>query len=174
MVQASISTGGKIPVSGERRRRRRGGNLLLEFGLVFTPLMAMMMAIVDYSMPVFLRATFVHAVREGVRYGITYQTMTGMSQTDSVKEVVKSNSMGFLSGATGPNYIQVKYYSPTTFAEVVGTGANSGGNIIEVSVNNYMWNQMLPIWRSASPLAINAISSDRLETLPRSTPLPTP
>lgn len=174
MVQESISKGATSPSRDERRRRRRGGNLLLEFGLVFTPLMAMMMAIVDYSMPVFLRATFVHAVREGVRYGITYQTMTGMSQTASVKEVVKANAMGFLSGPTGPNFIAVKYYSPTTFAEMTGAGANAGGNIIEVSVNNFMWNQMLPIWRSNSPLAINAISSDRLETLPRGVAAPTP
>jgi len=147
---------------------------MLEFALVFTPLMALMLAILDYSMPVFLRATFVHAVREGVRYGVTYRTFQGMSQSESIKRVVQDNSMGFLTGSTGLARIQVKYYSPVTFAQVTGSTANEGGNIVEVSVNDYEWNQMLPLWRSALPVRINAISSDRLEMLPRGVAAPAP
>jgi Flp pilus assembly protein TadG len=147
---------------------------MLEFALVFTPLMALMLAIVDYSMPVFLRSTFVHAVREGVRYGVTYRTEPGLSHTESIKRVVQNNSMGFLMGTQGLNRIQVKFYSPVTFLEVTGSNANEGGNIVEVAVRDYEWNNMLPIWRSALPVRINAISSDRLETLPRGVPTPAP
>jgi len=156
------------------RRSKRAGHVMLEFALVFTPLMALMLAILDYSMPVFLRATFVHAVREGVRYGVTYRTFQGMSQSESIKRVVQDNSMGFLTGSTGLARIQVKYYSPVTFAQVTGSTANEGGNIVEVSVNDYEWNQMLPLWRSALPVRINAISSDRLEMLPRGVAAPAP
>lgn len=156
------------------RKRKRAGHVMLEFMLVFTPLMALMMAILDFSMPVFLRATFVHAVREGVRYGVTYRTMTGMSHSESIKRVVQDNSMGFLAGTAGLARIEVKYYSPVTFAQVTGGNANEGGNIVEVSVNDYEWNQMVPIWRSAVPTKVSAISSDRLETLPRGVVAPAP
>jgi hypothetical protein len=147
---------------------------MLEFALVFTPLMALMLAIVDYSMPVFLRATFVHAVREGVRYGVTYQTQPGLSHSESIKRIVQNNSMGFLMGTQGLDRIEVKFYSPVTFAQVTGPNANEGGNIVEVAVKDFEWNNMLPIWRSALPVRINAISSDRLETLPRGATVPVP
>jgi hypothetical protein len=136
--------------------------------------MALMLAIVDYSMPVFLRATFVHAVREGVRYGVTYQTQPGLSHSESIKRIVQNNSMGFLMGTQGLDRIEVKFYSPVTFAQVTGPNANEGGNIVEVAVKDFEWNNMLPIWRSALPVRINAISSDRLETLPRGATVPVP
>ncbi|MCS7024026.1 MAG: pilus assembly protein [Bryobacteraceae bacterium] len=155
-------------------RGKQAGHAMLEFALVFTPLMALMMAIIDYSMPVFLRATFVHAVREGVRYGITYRTEAGLSHAESIKRVVQNHAMGFLGGSAGLARIQVKFYSPITFNEVTGPTANASGNILEVSVNDYEWNQIVPIWRSALPVRISAISSDRLETLPRGVVAPAP
>ena len=157
-----------------RRRSRRRGSVYVELALVLLPTLALLLAIVDFSLPIFLSATFNHAVREGVRYAITFQTVSGASQTASIRQVVQLHAVGFLDGQTGADKIQVKYYSPTTFVEVTGTNANADGNIVEVSVVGYSWTWMVPVWRSSSPLAITAISSDRLEVLPRGTPRPLP
>jgi hypothetical protein len=134
----------------------------------------MILAIIDFSMPIFLRSTFAHAVREGARYAITYQTQGGLSQTDSIKQVVQYNAAGFLPGTEGLSRITVKYYSPTTFAEVTGPTANRDGNIVEVAVRGYEWGWIAPLWRGNTPITINVASSDRLEVLPHGTPRPLP
>lgn len=154
--------------------RCRRGNVYIELALVLVPTLALLLAIVDFSIPIFLSATFNHAVLEGVRYAITFQTLPGSSQTASIKQVVQTQAVGFLNGQAGLDRIQVKYYSPTTFVEVVGPAANANGNIVEVSVVGYTWNWIVPIWRSAAPLTISAISSDRLEVLPQGAARPDP
>jgi Flp pilus assembly protein TadG len=161
-----------------RANRRERGDTFIELALVLLPLMALMLAIIDFSMPIFLKSTFSAAVREGCRFGITYNlTFNGTtytSQTAAIKAVVQNYSMGFLSGTGGANYIAVKYYSPVSpYGELTGqAGANNGGNILEVSVNNYSFTPIAPIWRSGNPFSISAISSDRLETLPAGTTPP--
>lgn len=151
----------------------------MELALVLTPLMAMLLAIVDFSLPIFLRSTFTAAVREGVRFGITYNlTYNGTaysSQSAAIKAVVQGNSMGFLSGTSGAGYIYVNYYSPVSpFGQLTGPGANSPGNILEVTIQGFQTLPIAPIWRSGSPFTISAISSDRLEMLPPGMSPPTP
>ena len=136
--------------------------------------MALLMAIFDFSVPIFLRSLFCHAVREGARYGITYRVQPGMTHSQSMKAVVQRNAAGFLNGTDGLNRIQVKFYSPTTFAEVVGPDANEGGNIVEVSVTGYQWTWVAPIWRSVGYINLSARSADRLESLPRGVARPAP
>ncbi len=159
-------------------RQAEHGASIVEFALVILPLMALMLAIIDFSMVIFLHNMFTSAVREGCRFGIAYQTTyKGVSygtQTASIQSVVQDYSMGFLSGAN-VSKINVKYYSPTSpFSQVTGTGANNSGNILEVSISGYTWLPLVPIWRSNTPLTINAISSDRLESLPAGTSPPAP
>lgn len=154
------------------------GAAMVELALVLVPLMALMFAIIDFSMPIFLKSMFTSAVREGCRFGIAYQMSykgtAYTTQTASIKAVVQDYSMGFLSG-TGANKISVNYYSQTPpFNQLTGNGANNSGNILEVSINGYSWAPLVPIWRSNSPLTINAISADRLEGLPAGTSPPTP
>ena len=43
---------------------------------------------------------------------------------------------------------------------------NANGNIVEVSIVNYTWNWIVPLWGPHSPLVYNIVSADRLETLP--------
>jgi Flp pilus assembly protein TadG len=161
------------------RRARQGGNTLVELALVLMPLLGLSLSIVELSLPIFKKSTFVNAVREGCRYGITFQTTYNgtvyASQTAAIKAVVEANSMGFLN-ASNANLINVKYYDQVTFTEVTGTpSANSDGNILEVSVSGYSHNWINPVnWFYGStsfqvtrnPLSINAISADRLESLP--------
>lgn len=159
------------------KRARQGGNTLVEMALVMTPFFALMLAIIELSVPIFLKSTFVDAVREGCRYGITYQTSyngTGYSsQTAAITAVVEANSSGFLNSSNA-NLITVQYYNSSTFALVTGSAANADGNILMVSVSGYAYNWMNPInWFygstnfsvTGSPLTLGAASMDRLETL---------
>ena len=135
-------------------------------------------AIFDFSMPLFLKSMFTSAVREGCRFGVTYQMTwngtTYTTQTAAITAVVQSYSLAFLTGSNA-SLISVKYYSPTSpFSQLTGTGANSPGNILEVSVNGYSWLPVAPIWRSKSAFTINAVSADRLEGLPAGTTPPSP
>jgi hypothetical protein len=125
------------------------------------------MATVDFSMAIFLRATFTHAAREGARFGITYRTLNGLSHSESIKRVVQDQAMGFLAGQRGLDTIQVKWYSSSPpFAEITsGLTRNADGNIVEVSIRNYTWVWLAPIWRNSNPLRMTITSADRLEKL---------
>src|ERR1035441_836857 len=84
----------------ERRRanssRRRGG-ALMEGPLAMLPLLAILFAVLDLSIALFVKNTAQFAVCQGVRYAITSQTMAGMGQDDSIKSVVQGYTLGFLN-----------------------------------------------------------------------------
>jgi ABC-type dipeptide/oligopeptide/nickel transport system ATPase component len=145
------------------RRPRQRGNAFVEAAFVLVPLFALIFGIVDFGLGIFIRSTLQHAVREGVRYAITYQTSAGMGQDDSIKSVVKTSAMGFLNDPDKAADIKIRYYNPNTLAEV---SSNSPGNLVEVSVENYTWGWLAPLLRTASPLRITVRSSDRMEGLP--------
>jgi Flp pilus assembly protein TadG len=138
------------------------------------PFLAMVLAIIDFSMPVFLRSTFSHAAREGTRFGVTYRTLGGKTHSESIRDIVQAQAMGFLGGTANRNKIKVKFYNPTTFAEETGANRNARGNILEVSVDGYTWGYILPLWRPGTPLSIKAASADRLESPPSAVALPAP
>jgi Flp pilus assembly protein TadG len=147
---------------------RRRGAALVELPLVLIPLVALWVGIIDFSFGIFLKGTFQHAVREGVRYAVTSRTEPGMGQDASIQQVVQRNAMGFLNGEAGAARIHIRYYVPGTLAE---TQSNAGGNIVEVSVEGYTWNWIAPVLRrDMAPLAVVARSSDRMEASPTSGP----
>lgn len=148
---------------GEVVRRWRG-SALVELALVLVPLVAIWAAIVDFSFAIFLKATLQHAVREGVRYAVTSRTEPGLGHDASIVAAVQRNAMGFLDGPEGASKIHIRYYAPGSFTEVQ---SNSGGNIVEVSVEGYRWNWIAPILRREAPaLDLVARSSDRMEMPP--------
>ena len=154
----------KTPLARPRHPRR--GSAFVESAFVFVPLMAMIVAIFDYSLVIMTRSTLQHSVREGLRYAITYQTIAGMGHDASIRQVVKNNSLGFLGSVDGtenPCKICIRYYNPNTLTFVTD---NSPGNVIEVAVENYTWNWIAPLMRSATPLQIIVRASDRMESLP--------
>jgi hypothetical protein len=155
-------------------KRARRGAAMLELSLAIVPFLALSLAIIDFSVPIFLRTMLTHAVREGSRYGITFQTRPGKTQSQSIQDVVMEQSLGFLNGTTGRNMVKVRFYTPTDFVEQTGSNRNLGGNIVEVSVEGFSWQYMVPLWRSSAPLPIHATSSDRLESLPRNATRPAP
>lgn len=152
-------------------RKTRGaaqrGNAFLEAGFIFVPLLAIILAICDFGFAIFLRANMQNAVREGVRFAVTYQTLPGLCQDDSVKKVVQDSAAGFLAGATNLNKIKVRFYLPTNLnTPVTGVGTNAPGNVVEVGVEGYSFSWMAPLLRSpASPFIINVYAADRMEGL---------
>lgn len=146
-----------------QRKRRQAGNTSVETALVLLPLLALIFAIIDFSVAIFVRSTLQHATREGVRYAVTYQTIGGLGHDASIKAVVQNASLGFLGGPDGANKIHIRYFDPVTFQEVPD---NSPGNLVEVSVEGFRWSWIVPLWRSSSPVTIAARSSDRMEGLP--------
>jgi hypothetical protein len=83
---------------------------------------------------------------------------------DSIRSVVQYNSMGLLAGTAGWNAIQVQYKEPVGFTDITGAaGCNNSPNLLEVTVDNFSVVPLLPLLRSAAPMVLRAISSDRME-----------
>jgi len=137
---------------------------------VFLPLLMIFFGIIDVSVAIFMKNTMQYAVREGVRYGVTGQTMSGNGAVASIKAVVQANSMGFLAGSTGLNYIEVHFYDPYStppLQEVTGVGANNTGHVLTVKVSGLPWNWIAPVGHSGGgALTISAASSDVMEAPP--------
>jgi Flp pilus assembly protein TadG len=151
--------------AGERRRHRVRGSETLEFGLVLIPMLGFVFLTIDLGWAVFAKSTLQHAVREGVRFGVTNNLLPGdSSMRDSIKKVVQYNAMGMLEGDAGLSRIQVKYKEPVGFTDITGSaGCNNSPNLLEVTVENFSLVPLLPLLRSATPMVLRAISSDRVE-----------
>jgi len=165
---------------GERRKRwcRRRGAEMLEFSLVFMPLMAMIGVTGDIAWSVFVKSTLQRAVRVGVRTGVTL-TSGQMAQsaclTDTVKGIVQQNALGLLNGSAGLAKIKVNYFQPplpnsTGAATDVSTQANGNtpGNIMQVKVLNFSLFPLLPrfyTWgqRDQNPFVFTVVSADKIE-----------
>ena len=193
MPRVGVSMSTEVNIKKKRGWRTRGGgrrgNTLIEFALCVLPLFALFFGISDIALAVFMKSMLQSAVRDGVRYGITFQTaLNGTSctnQTNCVKQVVQGASLGFLAGTTGASYIAVRYFQPTDLsipltAADCGPGKkmkndtrdllymNQTGNLIEVSITNFPWNWMVPMpnFMPGTGLKMNSASSDVLQGYP--------
>jgi hypothetical protein len=172
-----------------RRKKRQGGNAFVEAALSILPLMALLFGIVDVSLLIFLKGIFQHASREGARWAITYSPTYGAAacptQTACIKNVVRDNAMGFLTGQQ--QYIQVRYFAPWDLTNPITQAdcplidpdndpevpdvlfANQPGNVVEVAVEGFPWNWLIPL-PGLSPgvtsFALGAASSDVMQGLP--------
>lgn len=144
---------------------------MIEAGLIIFVMMAMFMAIIDYSIAFFIQATFRHAAREGTRFAITNRTIGGGCHVDSIKSVVRQNAMGFLR-TTDLQKIKVQYFNPATQQAIVNAGANNGGNIVMVTISPcelqngsdcFTWNWVAPFMRQDTPMRVRARSADVME-----------
>lgn len=142
-------------------RKDQRGNVAVETALVLLPLLALVYAFIDHGLVVFLQSTFQHAVREGVRYAVTYQTSGGLGHDASIRKIVVDQSMGFLRGKE--DAVKIRYFDPATFNEVPD---NVPGNIVEVSIGGYQHRWMAALWRAPGAIALSARAADRMEGLP--------
>ena len=155
----------KLERKPSRKSGQRGAEMI-EVCLILVPLLGLTFLLLDLSMVIFLRSTFQHAVREGVRYAITGQNTTGPCQDDSIKTVVKANAIGFLNSAAATAQIHVHFIDPVDGS----VSTNSFGNIVEVSVENYQYNPLAPYQRLNFPLKIWARAYDMMESIPGARP----
>ncbi len=152
-----------------RKSRSERGSELVEFALVLLPLFALVFLSFDTAWVIFIRAALQEAVREGVRFGITGQSMSGACLDASIQQVVKTYSFGFVKS---PGQVSIAYYSPfNPGTNLAGTpGATAGGNILQVSINGVSVRSVAPLWRSATPLNLSATAVDVMETSPSNFP----
>jgi hypothetical protein len=149
----------KKQISVNRKSCQRGSEIL-EFGLTCLPLFGFIFLILDVSWMIFAQVTLQSAVRQGVRYAVTGQTMPGKGQDESIKMVVQNAAVGFLPGSTGAGQIAINYYLPSNLD---ATSSNAGGNIVEVSIQGFALSPLGPILHSGSAVAISAVASDIVE-----------
>ena len=180
---------------GQSRRTRRRGHVAAEMALGFLPLFALFVGILDFSFSIFIQSSFQNATRDAVRYGITYNLVyngvTYSTQTAVMEAVAQDNCFGFLSstlklsdGSFANTKMQVNYYFPdnlstpatasqlpyttTTSPAYTITALNQTGNVVEVRVNAYPWNWMVPLpnLMPGKSITFSASSLDVLEGLP--------
>lgn len=145
---------------------------MLEGALALPPLLMFLFATIDFSVAILVKNTVQSAVREGVRYAVTGQTMSGLGQDESIRTVVENNSLGFLNSTNADSLISITYYNPGTLTVVNGVGSNAPGNIVQVQVSGLSWAWMVPYARSSAPLQISATSMDIVE--PNASGVPPP
>ena len=151
----------KTAVSRKRNDSQRG-NALVESAAILLPLLGLLFLVVDLSLALFTMATLQQAAEAGVRFAVTTRLATGQQYlTDSIVQVVQANSLGLLNGASGACKISVNYFNAVTGAASTG----KGGDVVQVSVGGYNY-KPIGILKSASPIAINASSSDVMESCP--------
>lgn len=154
---------GSISARNAGRRSSSRGSSIVEAALCLIPFMAVTVGIIDVSLGIYIRETMQHAVREGTRYAITYRTIDGMCHIPSIKKVVKTHAIDFLSDAQVDTHVKVKFYLPDGSAE---SGENKPGHLVEVSIENFEWKWIAPIWHGKQPFKITVRSSDKMEGLP--------
>ncbi len=143
---------------------------MFEAAFVLTRLLRLPVPDLRYFLGHFSKATLQHAVRTGVRYAITSQTMTSggnpLGQVASIKSVVQSAAMGVLSNSDMSSYVDVSFYSVSSNppTKVTGTGSNSAGNLVIVSVNGWKYYPIAPLLYSGAPVTMSVSAGDLIES----------
>jgi Flp pilus assembly protein TadG len=157
------------------RKTRQKGAEILEFALVTIPMFGFLFLQVNIAWAVFARASLQNAVREGVRYAVTSQTESGYGHKDSVKKLVQSRASFLLRGEAGWSLIHVRFFTPDTLTDVSNVaGGNTGGNLVQVSVEGYTHANLAPtvllpgLLTRLTPIAMSADAWDRMEASPAS------
>lgn len=147
--------------------RSRRGATLLEAAFVLLPLVVLVVGSTDFLLGLFVRNTLQYSVREGCRYAVTSRTGPGMGHIQSIQQHVRASSLGFV---TRDEDVTVKFFDQTGLGEVTGAGSNAGGNIVQVSINNYRWRWIVAVFAGSPDLNITVTSSDLLEPSPNGAP----
>ncbi len=159
------------PNDSTSRRGSTGdrGAAVVEFSLVFVLFLSFLFAAFDFAFAVFTRGTLHHAVREGVRYAITGSTLPGLGHDDSIREIVRSNSLGVLVTEEELDRVQVEYFLPAC-STGCGTGNNAAGNIVVVSVDQLPIQPLVSLMGLIDPYSITVAAVDKMEPFPGAPP----
>jgi hypothetical protein len=172
--------------SGPERYSRSGrsrGSEILEFSLVLMPFFTLFFLQLTMCYWIFAKVTLQQAVRRGARYGVTndidlLRCKPGGPTTDltsCIKNEVQWAAGGFLSNDTGRAYIKVRYCLPPVESSAAAcapkydASANTGNNILQVSVENFKILPLFPVlpsWANGPDtggMTFNVYSADRIE-----------
>jgi Flp pilus assembly protein TadG len=150
----------------------------VESAFTLIPTFALIFAFIDFGLMLYRWSSLQNAVREGVRYAITFQRQTSPSlgQVASIQQVVERNSMRLVRATDSPQHIFVKFYSKTAPETPIASGGNLPGNIVEVSVQNvsFSWiaplsgsyGGQIPYFRTQTPFNLKVYSLDLLGGYP--------
>lgn len=151
----------------------------MESAFTLIPTFALILAFVDMGLSIYRWNTLQNAVREGVRYAITFQTNTSanLGQTESIKAVVERYAMGIVRRVSTPQKIFVCYAKPATPTTCIASGGNIPGNVVQVSVRNVPYDPLnilsgsysgsaAPVYGNSSILSLNVNSADILGGFP--------
>ena len=149
----------------KRRQRKSRGASLIESSLVLVALLALVFGVFDFAYPVFVFGTLRHAVVQGTRFAVVGTAKQGMTHDESIKDVVKSYSLGLVEGQESK--IKIRYFEPDGSGE---TSANDAGNVVTVSVEDYEVPRLAPLLWASDPLQIAVTAVDRMEPFPHTPP----
>jgi Flp pilus assembly protein TadG len=141
--------------------RGERGSQLVESGLMLVPFLALGLLTMDAAWALCIKSTLQHAVREGVRYAVTGRTSGGSGQMASITGVVMNQAMGLLSKQAGT--ISVQCLDPVTLAR---SASCQGGDVVEVSVENYQITPLAPLLRSGAATPVTVRAADLMEGCP--------
>ena len=133
------------------------------FGLIL--FLTLLFAMFDFAFPMFLRLGLHYAVREGARYAITGNTMSGMGHDASIKQTVRTHSFGILS-PSDDGKITINYFDPSG----ASTNQNNPGNMVEVGIAGYAVPRVAPIAWSGGDWTLSVSAADKMEPFPLPAP----
>jgi Flp pilus assembly protein TadG len=118
------------------RRKRQSGNALLEGALIFLPMVALFLGLVDISFAIFIQSSLTSATRAAARAAVTFpSTLNGNSCTGSqavcIIQDVQATAVGVPN--LSANYITVNYYTAANLGTPVAS-CNSIGTCTYNSV----------------------------------------
>src|SRR6202049_4192973 len=132
--------------TNSRKRSRTSGQARIETVLAILPLFAVLMAVLDFSVAIFVMDTFEYAARMGVRSAVLQSAGTTGHQDDMIRQAIRDNSLGFLGDKTKVpdsqlpiNYYRLDTTTNTWVSAGAGVNSNAGGNLIKVGVSAFSW-----------------------------------
>lgn len=96
------------PRSARRRYAHRGATFV-EFALASVTFLTLLVSCFDWNYGVFVKTALRHAVREGLRQGITANAAASIDHVELVKNAVARNSFGLID-ARSTSFVKVNYY----------------------------------------------------------------
>ena len=143
------------------RRRRQRGSQTIEGGLIIVLMFGLIFLLMDISLSLFIKSQLQDAARDGVRFGVTEQLLTGDTYlSDSIGKVVQQNSLGFV---TKPQcQVTVSYFDPSG----APTTTPPAGSVLRVAIQGYQYTPLGAILKSGAPVSINVAASDVMEACP--------
>lgn len=153
-----------------RARGGERGNAFVEFALVFLLLLTMIVGMFEFTWVLFLRATFHHAVREGVRAAITGNDQpSGLDAR--IKSVIQEKSFGLLDSAALDAHVSVEFFDPNCAGTTCPLTAAEPGSIVRVGINCYSLMPITNLIRKDNqgaplPFGLTVSASDKMEPFP--------